>query len=266
MVPLPGSLSRVRGEVAAVKDAATLIGSLGLMLWPILALVIAWRLLPVLRERLRHSDVQVSLPGTEVKISDPVLGRDISLEDHAVSLRRSIIDLQNRVELLTTRLESPAPPDKLTQGFRKHARQAGAILWVDDAPDRKAVELTQLTGRGFQVDYARTTEEALTSVVNGAYDAVVTNMQRREGGVYRPKAGIELIRALRDAGISVPVLGYCSVGSVAKFSEEAIQAGAAAVTASPVELLSQIDSACLTTPSALTNGTGGSGTWQVGHK
>jgi ActR/RegA family two-component response regulator len=112
------------------------------------------------------------------------------------------------------------------------------------------VELTQLAGRGFQVDYARTTEEALASVVNGSYDAVVTNMQRRENGVYRPKAGIELIHALRNAGISVPVLGYCSVGSVTKFSEEAIQAGAAAVTASPIELLSQIDSACPSASSA----------------
>jgi len=228
-----------------VKDAATLIGSLALVLWPALALVIAWRLLPVLRDRLRHSDVQMSLPGTEIKISNPVLGRDISLDDHAVSLSRSIIDLQNRVELLAMRMDATAPPDKLTQGFRRHARQVGAILWVDDAPDKKTVELTQLAGRGFQVDYARTTEEALASVVNGSYDAVVTNMQRRENGVYRPKAGIELIHALRTAGILVPVLGYCSVGSVAKFSEEAIQAGAAAVMASPIELLSQIDSACL---------------------
>jgi ActR/RegA family two-component response regulator len=227
-----------------VKDAATLIGSLALALWPVLALVVAWRLLPVLCERLRHSDVDVSLPGTQIKISNPVLGRDISLEDHAVSLRRSIIDLQNRVELLDARLDTASPPAKLTQGFRRHARQVGAILWVDDAPDRKAVELTQLAGRGFQIDYARSTEEALVTVVNGSYVAVVTNMQRRENGTYRPKAGLELIHALRDAGIVVPVLGYCSVGSVAKFSEEAVQAGAVAVTASPIELLSQIDSAC----------------------
>jgi CheY-like chemotaxis protein len=235
--------------VVAVKDAASLIGSLALVLWPALALVIAWRLLPVLRDRLRHSDVEVSLPGTEIKISNPVLGREVSLDDHAVSLSRSIIDLQNRVELLTMRLDTTTPPDKLTQGFRRHARQVGTILWVDDAPDKKTVELTQLAGRGFQVDYARTTEEALASVVNGRYDAVVTNMQRRENGAYRPKAGIELIYALRSAGIMIPVLGYCSVGSVAKFSDEAIQAGAIAVTASPIDLLSKIDSACLVTSS-----------------
>lgn len=229
-----------------MKDAANLIGSLSLVLWPVLALAVAWRLLPVVRDRLRHSDVDVSLPGTEIKISNPVLGRDISLDDHAVSFRRAIIDLQNRVELLTARMEAVAPPDKLTQGFRKHGRmQAGAILWVDDAPEKKAVELTQLTGRGFRVDYARSTKDAMVSVVNEDYDAVVTNMQRRENDIYRPKAGIELTQALRQAGITVPVFGYCSIGSVAKFSKEAIQAGAAAVTASPIELLRQIDSTIL---------------------
>lgn len=233
------------GKVVAVKDATALISSLSLLLWPVLGLAIAWRLLPILRERLRHSDVDVSLPGTQIKISNPVLGRDISLEDHAVSLRRAVIDLQNRAELITARLDPAVPPDELTQGFRKHSRRAGTILWVDDAPDKKAVELTQLAGRGFRVDYARSTEEALVSAVNGDYDAVVTNMQRRENGSYRPKAGIELTARLRHAGIDIPVFGYCSIGSVAKFSAQAIEAGAAAVTASPIELIRQIDNAMI---------------------
>ncbi len=68
------------------------------------------------------------------------------------------------------------------------------------------------------------------------------NVQRRENGIYRAKAGAELTSALRDAGIPVPVVVYCSVGSVAKFSKEAIQAGAVAATASPIELLQRLDS------------------------
>jgi CheY-like chemotaxis protein len=234
-----------------VRNAATFMDALALVLWPALALLVAWRLLPILRERLKHSDVRVALPGTEIKISSPALGREISLEDHAISLKRAIIDLQNRVELLSRSLDQPPPSDELTQGFRKHGRQVGVILWVDDDPDRKAVELTQLMGRGFQIDYAESTEDALAYAVNGDYVAVVTNMQRREKGVYRPKAGIELTRALREAGITVPVLGYCSVGSVAKFAAEATEVGAAAVTASPIELFHQLDTIFLTRPAAI---------------
>lgn len=71
-----------------MRNAATFMDALALVLWPALALLVAWRLLPILRERLKHSDVRVALPGTEIKISSPALGREISLEDHAISLKR----------------------------------------------------------------------------------------------------------------------------------------------------------------------------------
>ena len=112
------------------------------------------------------------------------------------------------------------------------------MLWVDDHPSNNAYEMAALKDRDVDVDTATSTDEAVDVLKPGSdYDAVVTDMGRREGGREHPEAGIELIKKLRRARVDVPVVVYASAEAVATYGHEATELGAFGATASPTELL-----------------------------
>jgi CheY-like chemotaxis protein len=70
--------------------------------------------------------------------------------------------------------------------------------------------------------------------------AIVTNLGRTEGGEHRPHAGLTLMRQLREAGFEQPVLVYTWASRAEQERNDALAAGAAAVTASPTELFAAL--------------------------
>jgi CheY-like chemotaxis protein len=127
-----------------------------------------------------------------------------------------------------------------------HAQTTAAkpprILWVDDNPTNNALQIAQLRDRGIDVVQAVSTDDAMAILNNNlGFDAIVSDMGRREGGLYRSQAGLVLLNALRRAGYNVPFLVYSSQKNTARNNDEIRSAGGDGATASPVELLEWID-------------------------
>ncbi|HET7416362.1 MAG TPA: response regulator [Solirubrobacterales bacterium] len=81
----------------------------------------------------------------------------------------------------------------------------GRILWVDDTPQNNEPEIAALRERGVEVDCATSNEKALELAAAGAYDLVLSDIDRGSEG---EKAGLELPVRLREAGVQAPIAFY----------------------------------------------------------
>jgi CheY-like chemotaxis protein len=112
------------------------------------------------------------------------------------------------------------------------------VMWVDDNPANNQFEVMRLRDDQIEVVEALTTAEAmyLLGFHRQAMCAVISDMGRQEDGDHRPRAGLELIRAMRRIAINVPVFIYTSARSADRTRDEVVAAGGAGATASSVEL------------------------------
>jgi DNA-binding NtrC family response regulator len=102
------------------------------------------------------------------------------------------------------------------------------ILVTDDDAVSCQLLAEVLTGEGYQVDQARTGEEALERVAGG-YDLLVVDL--RLPGV----SGLEVTQVVRQQAPALPVVVITAFGSMAT-AVEAIQEGAADYIAKPMDL------------------------------
>lgn len=110
------------------------------------------------------------------------------------------------------------------------------LLWVDDHPERNALQVDQLERRGVVVDTARSTKEALQKLTGQRYQLIVSDMERVEGGKPVPNAGLELIRTVRTFDRDTPVIIYAAGPSGRVLGDTAAQIGADMVTNSWFQL------------------------------
>ena len=123
------------------------------------------------------------------------------------------------------------------------------ILWVDDNPDDNALELAKLRDDGLEVLLARSTAEAMDVLsLRRVVRAIVTDLGRSEDGEFRSHAGLALLRQLGEAEQDQPVLVYTSSRRVELDRQDALEAGATAVTASPTELFAALRRLLATPP------------------
>jgi CheY-like chemotaxis protein len=228
--------------------AARIIEAVGSLLWPLLAAVVLIRVVPHipgvvadLRKAMRTRAFTVKIGGVE-----------LSIEDAAEQLRRQVTDLQTQLaaQLAQRGDAGPgpppapgAPPDAPDfAGAGPAADQGSAtVLWVDDNPDGNALELAKLRDDGLEVLLARSTAEAMDVLsLRRGVRAIVTDMGRAEDGEFRSHAGLALLRQLHEAEQDQPVLVYTSARRVELDRQDALDAGATAVTASPTELFAAL--------------------------
>ena len=123
---------------------------------------------------------------------------------------------------------------------------AGRILVVDDEPQIRRIMRTTLTGAGYEIDDAKTGEEALVKLRDFRPDLVLLDMNMPGMG------GLEACRAIRadsDTGIIVLTVRNTEVDKV-----EALDAGADDFVTKPFsmpELLARIRAAFRRVPSSL---------------
>jgi CheY-like chemotaxis protein len=110
------------------------------------------------------------------------------------------------------------------------------VLWVDDHPERNALQVDQLERRGVVVDTAHSTKEALQKLTGQRYQLIVSDMERAEGGKPVPNAGLELIRTVRTFDRDTPVVIYTAGPSGKVMGDMAAQIGADLVTNSWFQL------------------------------
>jgi CheY-like chemotaxis protein len=228
--------------------AARIIEAIGSLLWPLLVAVLLVRILPHvpgvvadLRRALRTRAFTVKVAGAE-----------LTVEEATEQLRRQVTDLQTHMAMqLAERDGAGPPPPPPTPGSAPGAPPGDAaappapgrptLLWVDDHPDDHALELAKLRDDGLEVLLARSTAEAMDVLsLRRGVRAIVTDMGRSEDGEYRSHAGLALLRQLREAEQDQPVLVYTSARRAELDRQDALDAGATVVTASPTELFAAI--------------------------
>jgi CheY-like chemotaxis protein len=209
------------------------IRALSSLLWPLIAAVVLWQLLPYLKK-------VISQRGFTVKVGQ----FEITVQQAADQLKEQVSDLQRQLAELGQRTPGAAPGEEQTlapapapPAPQRAGIGSARILWVDDRPDGNAFEITQLTDQGIRVDLARTTNEGLALIDrNPPYTAIITDLGRTEDGTYKETAGIELTRAARAAGTAAPILIYSTINQTHRWDREIRDAGAVA-TASTVQLM-----------------------------
>lgn len=213
--------------------AARIIEALGSLLWPLLLAVVVLRVVPHLPGLI--ADLRQALRARAFKVK--IGGAELSVEEATEQLRRQVTDLQTQ---MASQLAERGPARAAAAAPRQDQRRP-TILWVDDRPERSAFELAKLRDDGVEILQARSTDEAMDVLaLRRGVQAVVTNLGRTEGGEHHPHAGLTLMRQLREAGFEQPVLVYTWASRAEQERNDALAAGAAAVTASPTELFAAL--------------------------
>lgn len=112
------------------------------------------------------------------------------------------------------------------------------ILWVDDRPENNVSIVNALTRLDIPVTIARTTEEALGLVDAGEFALIISDLGRVEGGVQQDMAGRDLLVALRERGITTPVIVFAGARGI-RHRDELVAAGAQLVSQRASEVFEQ---------------------------
>jgi CheY-like chemotaxis protein len=217
--------------------AARVIEAIGSLLWPLLVAVLLIRVIPHIPGVVADLRRAMRTRGFTVKVG----GVELSVEEATEQLRRQVTDLQaHMVNQLAGTAEAAAPVA---------GQERAAILWVDDNPDANALELAKLRDDGLEVLLARSTAEAMDVLsLRRGIRAVVTDLGRSEDGEFRSHAGLALLRQLREAEQDQPVVVYTSPRRAELDRQDALEAGAVTVTASPTELFAALRRLLATPP------------------
>lgn len=151
-----------------MQGVSQLLQALTGLLWPIIVGLLAWRLLPVIRQL-------ISSRGFTVKVG----GVEVSVQDLADKLVKSTAELQAKgVETSLPNVTSRVSGEGLSGGGFEARGVIKKILWVDDNPGNNAYESAQLQSLGVSVETALSTEEALGLLTKRevSYDAVISDM------------------------------------------------------------------------------------------
>lgn len=210
-------------------DIPRLLEAVGSLAWPTLAAIVIWRGFPFLRQLLQSR-------GFAVKVG----GMELTVQEASDQLRQQVEDLQRKlseVRQQTQTAAATAPPAPTPT-----AAVPRRVVWVDDVPANNAYEIARLRDDGVEVIQCMSTEEALQLLLGQRVAArvVVSDMGRKENGVYRPRAGASLIEQLRDAGVTTPVFIYSSARGLDRARDEVFAVGGNGATSSMVELFEMI--------------------------
>ena len=228
--------------------AARIIEAIGSLLWPLLVAVLLIRVLPHVPSLVAELRRAMRSRAFTVKIG----GAELTVEEATEQLRRQVTDLQTHMAVqLAERGElGGAAPAIAEEAAPVPGQGRPTILWVDDQPGDHTLELAKLRDDGVDVLLARSTAEAMDVLsLRRGVQAIVTDLVRSEDGEFRSHAGLALLRQLKEAEQDQPVLVYTDGRRAELDRQDALDAGATVVTASPVDLFVALRR-LLSTPSA----------------
>jgi CheY-like chemotaxis protein len=246
----------VMATEASAGGVAQVLSAISQLLWPVVALVLAYWLLPEMKQIFRRVSESRNL---KVKWGD----KELSIQEAAENIQKVVGSLMDaevpKAPTLTsahatgavapppggeapgaTLSEPVIPPESQLAAARIAAFSLRRVLWVDDKPNRVALETARLKDWGVRIDEARTTEDALELFEPHKYSLVITDMVRSEG-TRTAAAGINLLKELKTIDPTVVVIAYCGASSARQYGAAFLRHGGTAVTSSPVELFEQLN-------------------------
>ena len=206
-----------------VHDLTELIQALTGLAWPVIAGLLIWRLFPTIKDLVRSR-------GFTVKVGEA----ELTVQEVSEQVLRTTAEIQGRLASVGfAQVESRAEARVVQAG----AGVLKKVLWVDDQPTNNTYEEAQLRSLGVTVRVVTSTSAALRAMNKSSepFDAIISDMGRREGLINNPNAGIELIREVRNSGYETPVFIYASTRQAARKSEIA-EVGGGGSTSSVTEL------------------------------
>jgi CheY-like chemotaxis protein len=109
------------------------------------------------------------------------------------------------------------------------------LLWVDDNPSNNTYEANAFEAVGIKIERALSTQEALQLMQDHSYDAIISDMGRREG----PREGYVLLDAIRGRGDDTPYFIYAG-SNLPEHDREARQRGAQGSTNDAEDLFKMV--------------------------
>jgi CheY-like chemotaxis protein len=216
-----------------MKSAAVLISAVAGLLWPLIAIGILVTFGRSFLELLRSARLR--------KFTIKIGGQELSMDEANEQQRVLIQDLQSKIVQIESRIEAAgstavaSPKSELAQ---RETAGLSRVLWVDDEPKNNSYFVDTLNKLNVQVDLAKSTADGLIKFSNEQYDVVISDMGRREGGRYNRRAGLELLRVIRERNSETLFFIFCSPRSAHESRDEAMRLGASGITSSATELYS----------------------------
>lgn len=216
-----------------MKSTAVLISAIAGLLWPLIAIGTLMTFRRSFLELLRSAKLR--------KFTLKIGGQELSMDEANEQQRVLIQDLQSKIVQIESRIEavgsSALAPSK-TELAQREPADLSRVLWVDDEPKNNSYFVDTLNKLNVQVDLAGSTADGLIKFNNEQYDIVISDMGRREGGRYNRRAGLDLLRVIREKSAETPFFIFCSTRSAHENRDEAMRMGASGITSSATELYS----------------------------
>jgi len=149
---------------------------------------------------------------------------------------------------------SQQPPDtkeiaQTVQAAAPHAQadrfSRSEVLWVDDRPDNNIYERRAFEAIGLRFTLARSTEEALSTLKERAFAAIISDMGRPPDS----RAGYTLLDSLRSTGNKTPFIIYAGSRSP-EHKRQTEEHGGQGCTNQPDELFTLVTKAVIQGPIA----------------
>jgi CheY-like chemotaxis protein len=220
-----------------MDNISALIDSIAKFMWPLIVIVLI--------VSFRKSIQALIDSGRSRKFNIKIGEMEVGMDEVSKQQGDMIKDLQTQVTNLQKDIEAiQAHPAGEERGgavaFAAPAEpvpsKVNYLLWVDDNPSNNAFLIDSLLKKGVRITTALTTREGMEKFQHGNFDAVISDMGRKENMLFIPTAGVELIRSIRNINKAVPIYIYSAISS-ADLIEQAKQAGANQVTNSPTVIL-----------------------------
>ena len=174
-------------------------------------------------------------------------GQKLTMEEANEQQQGLIQDLQEQIVLLRKEFErgSGVTAARLEDGKSSvpvtKELTSSAILWVDDQPKNNSHFIDFFLKRGYRVDLAESTSEGLVLAQRNNYGVIISDMGRREDGIYNADAGMDLFEQLKELGVDTPYVVYSSAKGVRMFQDRLLRMGGAGITSSPTVLRGILD-------------------------
>ncbi len=151
--------------------------------------------------------------------------QELSFKQYREQQAKPIEELDARIESLEKQISSALPtaagaiaelkmPEWKVEGLitpgPAPVSNEAALLWVDDVPENNALLVESFQRKGIAVELAKSTEEGLERFSKGGIVAIISDMGRREDKHFRPKAGLDFLKQIREIDKKIPFLFYTS--------------------------------------------------------
>jgi CheY-like chemotaxis protein len=218
-----------------------LIEALASSTWPAIVFYVIFsyrRQISSLIESAKNREFEIEVAGQKLSMKEASQQQQkfiTDLQEQVIELRKKVEGFGVSPEVEFTELSSPSTE------IRASAPHSNAVLWVDDNPKNNSYFIDLLQSRGYRVDLAVSTSDAVSKLSKSNYRLILSDMGRTEEGQYIENAGVNLLEKTRRKNVIVPYVFYCSSQKASQFQEQVRKLGGHAMTSSPTDLRAILD-------------------------